>query len=507
MAANKGIVYLVGAGPGDPELITIKAVRLLRQAGAVVYDRLANPGILREIPSGAELHYVGKASNRHTLPQDRINMLLVKLAKKGLNVVRLKGGDPFVFGRGGEEILTLIKHKIPFEVVPGVTSAVSVPAYAGIPVTHRGVTSGFAVFTGQEDPSKDDTSIAWDKISTGVGTLVFLMGVENLNNIVATLIKHGRPRHTPCCLVQWGTLPYQKTVEGTLATIIAKAKAGRISPPAIFIVGEVVSLRRSMAWFDKKPLYGKRILVTLPAEDNSRLSESLRLQGADCVSLPLISIKPLEDYSALDAAIRGIDKYRWVIFTSQNGVRFFKDRLANLKKDVRVLAGVRVAAIGPKTGEAVESMGIKIDVVPSDYTQEGLVAALKKTGVRSANILIVRAQEARDVLPDGLRDLGADVDVIPAYRAVLRAEKIDDPGYLEQFDIVTFTSSSCVRGFCSVFSKKQIFSKKNRFVVASIGPVTSQTCRSEGLKVYVEAKKFTLDGLSAAVIKGCKKIK
>jgi len=504
MALKKGIVYLVGAGPGDPELITVKAVRLLQNADAVVYDRLANPRILAHIPPAAQLYYAGKASSKHSLPQHRINALLVSLAKKGLRVVRLKGGDPFVFGRGGEEILELVKAKIPFQVVPGVTSAISVPAFAGVPVTHRGFTSGFAVFTGQEDPAKEDSSIAWDKISTGIGTLVFLMGVENLGNIVAALVRHGRPPETPCCLIQWGTLPRQKTVSATLATIVKDARAASISPPAILVVGEVVSLRRKLNWFEQQPLFGKRILVTLPAEDNSRLSQRLEQSGADCTALPLISIAALSDYRALDSAIRQIEDFHWVIFTSQNGVKFFKQRLIALNMDVRSLQGVKVASIGPKTKETVESLGLRNDVQPGNYTQEGLLKALKKAGVKGSNILIVRAQEARDVLPDGLAALGAHVRVIPAYKAVLRSERITDPGYLKDFDLVTFTSSSCVHGFFKVFSRRQIFSKKNRFRVASIGPVTSRTCEEYVLKVSIEAKEYTLDGLAAAVLKAYK---
>ncbi|MFA5099788.1 MAG: uroporphyrinogen-III C-methyltransferase [Candidatus Omnitrophota bacterium] len=501
MRHKKGMVYLVGAGPGDPELITVKAVRLLKTAQAVVYDRLANPRILQSIPKDAQLYYAGKASNRHTLTQDKINMLLVRLAKNGKRVVRLKGGDPFVFGRGGEEILSLVEHNIPFEVVPGITSAVAVPSYAGIPVTHRGLTSGFAVFTGQEDPEKPGSSIAWDKISTGIGTLVFLMGVENLSSIVRTLLKYGRPEKTPCCLIQWGTLPHQKTVAGTLATIIDEVRRRDITPPAILVVGEVVSMRKKLNWFEKQPLFNKRILVTLPAEDNSRLSEALAGYGADCAALPLISICPLDDYKQLDNAIRQIEDFHWLIFTSRNGVRFFKERLDALKMDIRCLQGVKVASIGPKTKEAVEALGLRNDVQPKTYTQEGLSAALKKAGVRGANILIVRAQEARDVLPDGLAALGAHVKVIAAYKAQLRKEKVKPVDYLNGFDMVTFTSSSCVQGFFKAFSRKQIFSKKNKFKVASIGPITSQTCRKYGLKVGIEAKEFTLDGLATAILR------
>jgi uroporphyrinogen III methyltransferase / synthase len=505
MARAKGKVYLVGAGPGDAELITLKGMRLLKEAQVVVYDRLVNPRIIRECSADAELIYVGKAADKHTLSQDKINALLVRLAKIGKTVVRLKGGDPFVFGRGGEEILLLVKNKIPFEVVPGITSAIAVACYAGIPVTHRGLTSSLGIFTGQEDPNKKDTSIAWDKISTGLGTLVFLMGVENLPNIVSTLIKYGRSRSTPCCVVQWGTTPRQKSCPGTLADIENKVRSAKISPPAILIVGKVAGLRNKLNWFEKKPLFGKRILVTLPAEDNSRLSAVLEEQGAECAALPMISIRPMDDYSRLDSMIRNIEDFHWLIFTSQNGVRFFKDRLRVLKKDVRILAGIRVAAIGPKTKEAVEALSITVDVQPNDFRQEGLLAALKKEKIKGKNILIIRAQEARDVLPEGLEKLGARVCVTPAYKAELRQQKLGIRDFLEGFDLVTFTSSSCVEGFFRAFSKKEIFSQKNKFKVASIGPVTSSTCRKHGLKVVIEAKQFTLDGLASAVLKHYRK--
>ncbi len=505
MQKHKGKVYLVGAGPGDPELITLKGARLLKEAQVVVYDRLVNPRIIRECSPSAELIYVGKASDKHTLSQDKINSLLVNQAKKGKIVVRLKGGDPFVFARGSEEILFLVKNKIPFEVVPGITSAIAVAAYAGIPVTHRGFTSSLGIITGQEDPEKEDTSIAWDKISTGLGTLVFLMGVENLGKIVSTLIKYGRDKFTPCCLVQWGTLSSQKTAAGTLVDIQDKAKALGINPPAVLIVGEVVSLRGKLNWFEKKPLFGKRTLVTLPAQDNARIAAMLEEQGAECVTLPLITIQSLEDYSELDKTIKNIDGFHWLIFTSQNGVSFFKKRLDALEKDVRILSGVKIAAIGPKTKEAVETLSVRVDVVAADFRQEGLLRVLKKEKIKGKNILIIRAKEARDVLPAGLVKLGARVCVIPAYQAKLREDKVAIPGFLEGFELVIFTSSSCVDGFFQAFSRGEIFSKKNKFKVASIGPVTSQTCRKRGFKPDIEAKQFTFSGLAQAIVKYYKK--
>jgi uroporphyrinogen III methyltransferase/synthase len=304
-----------------------------------------------------------------------------------------------------------------------------------------------------------------------------------------------------CCLIQWGTLARQQTVTGRLSDIVTKARQRKIAPPAILVVGDVVSLRDKLNWFEKQPLFGKRILVTLPADDNSRLSQALEGYGAECTMLPLISIKPLEDYNILDEAIRQIEDYHWVIFTSQNGVRFFKQRLDALNMDIRCLQGVKVASIGPKTRSAVESLGLRNDIVPSNYMQEGLLKAFKSSGVKGANILIVRAMEARDVLPQGLAKLGARVKVVAAYKTRLRTEKIRAEEYLNDFDMVTFTSSSCVQGFFNVFSSKQIFSGKNRFKTASIGPVTSQTCRKYGLRVAIEAKEFTLEGLAAAILR------
>ncbi|HRZ14278.1 MAG TPA: uroporphyrinogen-III C-methyltransferase [Candidatus Omnitrophota bacterium] len=500
MPKNKGTVYLVGAGPGDPELLTLKAARVLRAAQAVVYDRLANPRILAGVPADAQRIYVGKAADKHTMPQEEINALLVKLAREGRTVVRLKGGDPFVFGRGGEEILTLVREGIPFEVIPGVTSAIAVAAYAGIPVTHRGFTSSLGIFTGQEDPGKQDTGIAWEKIATGLGTLVFLMGVENLANIVKTLMKYGRSASTPAALVQWGTLPNQKSVNATLATIVEKAHKQAIAPPAILIVGEVVTLRQKMNWFESRPLFGRKVLVTVPAEDTSRLSALLEDQGAWCVEMPMIRIVPLKDYAALDKAIKTIDSYQWLVLTSQNGVKFFKQRLDALKLDARCLKGVRIATIGPRTKEAVEQLGVRIDLQPKTYTQEGLLGALKKERVRAQAILLVRAQEARDVLPQGLTKLGAKVKVIPAYKTELCVAGPREENALETLDLVTFTSSSCVEGFFKTFPRKEILSGRNRFLVASIGPVTSQTCKKFGLKVDIEARQFTLEGLAQAIL-------
>lgn len=498
---NKGTVYLVGAGPGDPELLTLKAKRLLERADAVVYDRLVNPRILALIPSSAERVFVGKASSKHTMRQDKINALLVRLGKQGKTVVRLKGGDPFIFGRGGEEALELVAAGLPFEVVPGITSAVAVPAYAGIPVTQRGYTSSLGIFTGQEDPTKEETSIDWPKISTGLGTLVFLMGFENLEKIVSTLVKYGRKPSTPCCLVRWGSWDRQRSLDGTLADIVARAAAAKFSAPAILVVGEVVSLRDKLNWFEKRPLFGRRILVTVPSDESGRFSGMLSALGAECVEFPLISIEPLKDHSRLDRAIRDIRGFSWLIFTSQNGVKVFRRRMEALKLDCRCLHGVKLAAIGPRTAAAVGEMGVTVDTTPKEYKQEGLLAALKKQGVKGKEVLIVRAEQARDVLPEGLAKAGARVSVIPAYRALQRKRAAGDGAVLENCDLVSFTSSSCVEGFVKVFGKKRPAALK----FASIGPVTSDTAKKNGITISAEAREYTLDGLARAIVKLYKK--
>jgi len=500
MKKNKGIVYLTGAGPGDPGLLTLKAQALLARAGVVVYDRLVNQKILSHASSHAEFIFVGKASSRHTLPQADINKLLVKLGRQGKMVVRLKGGDTFVFGRGGEEALALRKAGIAFEIVPGVTSAVAVPAYAGIPVTQRGYTSSLGIFTGQEDPTKKDSNIAWDKISTGLGTLVFLMGFENLEKIASTLVKFGRKSSTPCCLIQWGTLPGQRSLRATLKDIVKKAKKEKFAAPAILVVGEVASLKKEIEWFEKKPLFGKKIMVTVPFDETGRLCAMLEDQGAECADFPLISIQPLKDYFFLDSAIRCLAIFDWVVFTSQNGVRFFFDRLANAGKDARWLGSVKIAAIGPRTADALKARGLSVDTTPREFRQEGLLASFKKSRIKGKNFLIVRAEEARDVLPNGLRNAGAAVSVVPAYRTVLR-KSAGSRGALKGCDLVTFTSSSCVEGFVKVFGKR--YPRGLKF--ASIGPVTSATCREHGIKVSVEAKSYTLDGLAGAIAARFKK--
>lgn len=500
-----GIVYLVGAGPGDYRLITMKAVDCLKEAQVVVYDRLADPRILRWAPEDAEYIYVGKASSRHTMKQEDISRLLVDKAKEGKVVVRLKGGDPFVFGRGGEEALLLRENHLPFEIVPGITSAISVPAYAGIPVTHRAVATSFAVVTGHEDPAKGESNMRWDKLSTGVDTLVFLMGVANLPYITEQLIRHGRPADTPAAVIRWGTKPEQQVLETTVGRAAEDVKRAELKPPAIFIVGEVARLRRELQWFDspsQRPLFGRRVLVTRARSQASKLTAALEALGAEVQETPAIELQaPADEYAALDSAIGHLQDYKWLIFTSANGVERFFSRLALAGKDTRALGYAQVAAIGPATAEKLTEYGIRADVVPAEYRAEAVLEALKGKLPPRAEILIPRAGEAREILPDNLREQGHKVDVVPAYRTV-QAES-DGPELRERLDsggidIVTFTSSSTVTNLLRLLGSN---APLQRAKLACIGPVTAETLKQQGLEPDLVAEEYTIDGLVKAIVK------
>lgn len=493
----------MGAGPGDPDLITFKGLECLRKAEVVVYDRLVNPQLLEHLPHQAEIIYCGKSPRKHTLTQDEINSLLVKKAREGKMVVRLKCGDPFLFGRGAEEALYLSKHKIAFEITPGVSSALAVPAYAGIPLTHRAYTSSVGIFTGHQDSAKESSSINWEKIATGIGTLVFLMGVENLTMIVNNLMRYGRMNSTPCCLIQQGTCLKQKSIYARLGTIVKAAEKAKIAPPAVLVVGEVAALRHKLNWYETKPLFGKKVLITRPAEaaGQSRLLDLLEDSGASCLETPAIEIKPLENYTMLDCAITQINDFHWVIFTSQNAVKFFKQRLDYRNKDVRILKGIKIATIGQMTQAALENLGLKADLLPFKFCQEGLIESFKKINVKGRNILIVRAKAARNVLPHGLRRMGAKVRIAPAYKTVRPQTADRRPQILKDVDLITFTSASSVKNFFKVFSKTAFRKLKRRPLIATIGPITSQEVRKFGLKVAVEAKSYTFEGLAEAIVR------
>ena len=500
-----GMVYLVGAGPGDYRLISMKAVDCLKMADVVVYDRLADDRILRWAPEDAEYIYVGKASSNHTMKQEDINQLLVDKAKEGKCVVRLKGGDPFVFGRGGEEGLLLRENKLPFEIVPGITSAISVPAYAGIPVTHRAVATSFAVVTGHEDPTKGKSNMRWEHLAMGVDTLVFLMGVANLPHITSKLIENGRSADTPAAVIRWGTKPEQRTLITTVGKAAEDVAKNGIKPPAIFIVGEVVKLRESLQWFDnlsQRPLFGKRILVTRARSQASKLTAKLENLGAEVIEAPAISMAdPADNYATLDKAIDHVADYHWLIFTSANGVERFFARLFKSGKDARALGYAKIAAIGSATAEKLKQYGLVADVIPQEYRAEGVVEALKGKLPPHAKILIPRAEEAREILPDTLRDMGAEVEVAPAYRTV--CGQVDGEALAAELkegniDMVTFTSSSTVKNLVDIIGSAEVLKDVK---TACIGPVTADTAKSLGVEPDIIAKEYTIDGLVEAICK------
>ncbi|RPJ21807.1 MAG: uroporphyrinogen-III C-methyltransferase, partial [Desulfobacteraceae bacterium] len=424
---------------------------------------------------------------------------------EGLRVVRLKGGDPFIFGRGGEEAQELVKAGIPFEVVPGVTSAIAVPAYAGIPLTHRDFTATVAFVTGHEDPTKDTSNIAWDKIATGIGTLVFLMGVGNLSKIAASLMDHGRSPETPVAVIRAGTVPGQRTVTGSLGNIAEVAQKEKIKPPAIIVVGDVVSLRKDLNWFEQRPLFGKRIVVTRAREQASDFVARLSELGAECVEFPSIEVIPPPNWKELDRAIGNLEAYQWLVFTSVNGVKYFFDRLEVSGQDARNLKGIKIAAIGPKTADAIRGKGVKPDLVPEEYRAEAVVEAFRNHGVKGLRILLPRAAEAREVLPQELEKMGATVEVVEAYRTVKpEGSKNEIRAMLEKADIhmVTFTSSSTVSNFMEMFEEEgdRLLKWMERVTVACIGPVTAKTAKERGLSVRITPSDYTIEALAQAIV-------
>ena len=498
---SKGRVYLVGAGPGDPGLLTLKGKEVLERAEVVIYDYLANEEFLQFAPPEAERIYVGKKGGDHTMGQEEINRLLVEKGRAHV-VVRLKGGDPFVFGRGGEEAQELVVAGIPFEVVPGVTAAIAVPAYAGIPLSHRDYAASMAFITGHEREDKTDSKIAWDRLATGVGTLVFFMGVKNLPEICQSLITHGRPAETPVAVIRWGTTPEQQTVIGTLQNIAEKVAQANLKPPAITVVGEVVRLREELNWFEARPLFGRRIVVTRAREQASEFKSILTDLGAHCLEFPTIAIEPPPSWEPLDTAIAHLASYDWVIFTSVNGVRCFMERLRLAGRDVRGLHGVRLAAIGPKTAEALEHVGICPDLVPGEYRAEAILEGLSGGEIKGKRFLLPRAMVARDVLPETLRQWGAEIDVVPAYKTVLPRER--SAAMLErlrsgEIDCLTFTSSSTVSNFFSLFEAETLLPLLQRVCIACIGPVTAKTAEEHGLRVEIMPSQYTIAGLAQAI--------
>ncbi len=495
---SEGKVYLIGAGPGDPELISVKGLKYLKRADVVIYDNLVNKKLLKNVKNRAEIIYVGKESGHHTFDQEQINKLLIKKAKEGKVVVRLKGGDPFIFGRGGEEALALSESGIKFEIIPGITAATAVPAYAGIPITHRGITSTLAFITGHETPLKEESHIDWSKISTGIGTLIFFMGVKNLKNIVNNLIKHGRDENTPVAIVRWGTLPKQKVISANLKNIIKIAEKENIKPPALIIIGEVVKLRDKLNWYESKPLFGKKIVVTRSRTQASKLVDLLEEYGAETIEVPTIKFEYLEKSNSLNKAINQIKKFEWLIFTSVNGVRSFFKRFFSLKKDIRELANIKIASIGPATKNEIESFYLKVDFQPSKYFAECFVEEfIKKNNVKNKNILLIRADKARDYIEKELIKSGANVTSVIGYRTLLEdleSSKIFEILDRGEVDWVTFTSSSTARNFFNIYKGQK------KFKIASIGPITSRTIKESGFSPDAEAEEHTIPGLVKAIL-------
>ena len=491
---------MIGAGPGDPGLITLRGVECLQAADVVVYDYLAGAALLAHASPEAELIYVGKKASDHTMSQEEINQLIVKYASEGRIVARLKGGDPFIFGRGGEEAEELVEAGIPFEVVPGVSSVVAAPAYAGIPLTHREHTASVGFFTGHEDPTKADSSLDWSKLATGLGTMVFVMGVGNLDKITANLVEAGRPKETEAALVRWGTTPDQFTVTGTLEDITEKARAAGLKPPAVLVVGGVVGLRKRLNWFETRPLFGRRIMVTRTREQASRLTKKLATLGAGVIECPTIRLVPPDDWKPVDQAIQGLSSFDWLVLTSPNGADFFFKRLKTLGLDARSLAGVKLAAIGPATADKYEEFGLKADLLPQKFVAEGLIEALFETGVNGRKILLARAMEARPVLPEKLTESGAEVtevtlyQTLPPERLTLEAEKALESG---KIDLVTFTSSSTVTNLVRLLGDR-LKAFQAAAPAAVIGPITAETAREHGFNVAAEAEEYTVDGLVKA---------
>jgi uroporphyrinogen III methyltransferase/synthase len=503
----KGKVYLVGAGPGDPGLLTLRGKYLLERAEVVVYDYLANKKLLQHVPGSAQLIYVGKkGGGLHAFSQEEINRMLIEQGQAGKMVVRLKGGDPFIFGRGAEEIEELVAAGIPFEVVPGVTSATAAATYAGIPITHRRYTASVAFITGHEDPTKPESNIHWDKLATGVGTLVIFMGIKNLPIITQKLIENGRSPETPVAVVRWASTPEQQSVEGTLATITEVVKEAGIKPPALIIVGEVVKLRSTIDWYERRPLFGKRIVVTRTREQASELVALLEEYGANCLEYSTINIEPVADYQVLDREIARLPSCGWLLFTSLNAVIYFFRRLRELGLDARSLAGPRIAVVGRATGDELRKYGITADLLPEKFTSEGLAEALIAAGVAKKRIVLPRALAARDVLPEMLTAAGAEVVIAPVYQNVPpqgRKEQLREELAAGEIDMVTFTSSSTVTNFLTMVDAASPGELKQLMAgveIATIGPITAKTVADSGLTVAVQPEHFTIPDMVQAIV-------
>lgn len=500
---EKGIVYLVGAGPGNAGLLTLRGAELLKQADVVVYDALVNPEFLRLAPADAEIIYGGKRAKDHAIPQGDLNKLLVSKATEGKKVVRLKGGDPYVFGRGGEEAEELQAARIAFEVVPGISSAVAGPNYAGIPLTHRSYCSSFMVITGHEDPAKAETTIDWKQVAAFSGTKVVLMGAERIREIASSLVDAGMASDTPVAMVRWGTMGQQESIDGTLSSIADIAEARQFAAPAVTVIGDVVKLRDRLNWFEQRPLFGTRVVVTRSRDQASELSRRLIEQGADVVEIPTIKrVKP-SSLEELKDAVLGLHEYDWVIFTSPAGVVSFFHYFFAAFDDLRDLGGVRIAAVGPATAAKLRELHLRVDLMPEEYvTSKILDAFTAYQSVENLRILIMRAEVANRELPMGLTKLGAIVDDVACYKTVAEDEDVTGSAarLLEEgAEWITFTSSSTVENFHARFDLPALVRRFPKLQLASIGPETSKAIRALGLEPAIEARSHTIPGLADAL--------
>jgi uroporphyrinogen III methyltransferase/synthase len=495
-----GKVYLVGAGPGDPKLITLKGLEILKGSDIVFYDYLANEDLLEYLPDHAEKIYVGKKGNYKSISQIEIEDRLIKAAKSGKIVVRLKGGDPYLFGRGGEEALRLSQEKIPFEIIPGVSSITAVPAYAGIPLTHRDFTSEVAIITGHHS-DQNKSGISWSSLAS-FRTIIILMGTANLEKNLKELVKTGLDPETKAALISWGTYPSQKTLIGNISNLHQKLMHSNLKPPAILVIGEVVGLKDKLSWFESKPLFGKKILITRAVHQNSKLKNLLENHGAEVISLPIIDIKALDDLSKVDQSINQIKKYQWLFFTSQNAVDIFWQRLMHLKKDNRDLAHLKIGVVGAATKKRVEEFGGWIDLMPNDYHADALAKLCVEKGLKNQKVLFPRALKGRDELPIKLTELGCTVDLVPVYQTV--KTNLEQRYLIEilkdKLDWIILASSSSVENFCDLLGKDQ-FDLLENIKIAVMGPITKKTLNQYQLNESALPSKSTLESLIQEIIK------
>jgi len=506
---STGMVYLVGAGPGDAGLLTLRGAELLGRADVVVHDALVNPDFLKLAPKSAEIIYGGKRAHDHAIPQEELNQLLVAKAREGKTVVRLKGGDPYIFGRGGEEAEELAAAHVHFEVVPGISSIVAGPNYAGIPLTHREHCSSFTVITGHEDPTKAGTALDYANLARSAGTKVILMGVERIGKIAEALIGHGMDPSTPAAMVRWGTTGQQQSIEGTLATIAGIVAEKKFTAPAVAIIGSVVTLRQKLNWFEQRGLFGQRIVVTRTRDQASQLSAQFLELGAEVLEIPTIKIQPPDERIALVEAFQGIGEYDWLIFTSPNGVTAFFDYFFKAFEDVRALGNLRIAAVGPATAARLRELHLRVDVMPAEYVTAKITAAIHAhESLENLRVLLARAEVANPELPKALEDLGAIIDDIAVYKTVPETEDLTGAAArLREVgaDWITFTSSSTVENFHARFDLPKLMKQFPQIKLASIGPETTKALEVLGLKPAVEARQHTIDGLAKAVAAAVKK--